>query len=189
MRHKYETRGIVLSRTPVGEANASIAVLTEDLGLVYARAQSVRVSGAKLAPALTTFAESRVVLVRGKEYWRIAGAVLEERWFERLAMPAARVRAAQVAGLVTRLVAGEAHDVQIFPIIRGFFAALSSLPESAHEAAEILAVLRLLAALGLDTGEIPGDSDSFDTAMLAHVLKHRAHYLARINTGITASGL
>ncbi len=189
MRHKYETRGIVLSRTPVGEATASVAILTEDLGLVYARAQSVRVSGAKLAAALATFAESGVVLVRGKEYWRVAGAVLEERWFEKLATPAARVRAAQVSGLVTRLIAGETHDVQIFPIMRGFFAALAASPESEHEAIEILAVLRLLAALGLDAGEIPGTDLAFDEAALASVRARRSHYLSRINTGITASGL
>mgnify|MGYP001567250827 CR=1 FL=1 len=77
MRYKYETRGIVLSRAPSGEANAFITLITPELGLVRARAQGVRKPGAKLAAALATFAESSLVLVRGKEDWRIAGAVLE----------------------------------------------------------------------------------------------------------------
>ena len=48
---------MVLSRAPKGEANASIVLLTQDIGLVRARAQGVRRSGAKLAAALATFAE------------------------------------------------------------------------------------------------------------------------------------
>ena len=84
MRHKYETRGIVLSRSPVGEASSFVTLLTSELGLVRALAQSVRRPGAKLAPALATLAESSVVLVRGKEGWRLAGAVLEESWLEKL---------------------------------------------------------------------------------------------------------
>jgi len=51
MRHKYETRGIVLSRSPLGEANAFVTLLTPELGLVRARAQGVRRSGAKLSAA------------------------------------------------------------------------------------------------------------------------------------------
>ena len=84
MRHKYDTRGIVLSRLPLGEANAFITLLTPELGLVRVRAQGIRMPGAKLASALATFAESSLVLVRGREGWRLAGAVLEENWFKRL---------------------------------------------------------------------------------------------------------
>src|SRR3989338_714111 len=78
MRHKYETRGIVLSRSPVGEAIPFVTLLTPELGLVRALAQSIRKPNAKLASALTTFAESSVVLVRGRDGWRLSGAVLEE---------------------------------------------------------------------------------------------------------------
>src|SRR3989338_9216530 len=96
MRHKYETRGIVLSRSSLGEANAFITLLTPELGLVRARAQGLRRSGAKLAAALPTLAESSVVLVRGRDGWRLAGAVLEENWFARIQRAAARARAARV---------------------------------------------------------------------------------------------
>src|SRR5487761_2292548 len=123
MRHKYETRGIVLARSPLGEANAFVTVLTPELGLVRARAQGVRKSGAKLAAALATFAESSLVLVRGKEGWRVAGAVLEENWFMRIERAAARAAAARVSGLLTRLVAGEAHDPALYPVMKGFFEA------------------------------------------------------------------
>src|SRR3989344_3293576 len=100
MRHKYETRGIVLSRSPLGEANSFVTLLTPDLGLVRARAQGLRRSGAKLAAALATFAESEIVLLRGKEHWRIAGAVLEENWFSRIQGAGPRVKAARACGLL-----------------------------------------------------------------------------------------
>lgn len=189
MRHKYETRGIVLSRSPLGEANTFVTLLTPDLGLVRARAQGLRRSGAKLAAALATFSESNIVLVRGKESWRVAGAVLAENWFARLGTALPRARAGRICSLLLRLVAGEANDQKLFSIIRGFFDALATLPEASHEAAEILAALRVLAALGLDAGEIPSGELAFAPELLAEILKKRTSYIARINHGIEASGL
>lgn len=166
-----------------------VTLLTPELGLVRARAQGLRKPGAKLAAALTTFAESDVVLVRGKESWRVAGAVLVENWFARLGKASPRTRAARVSALLLRLVAGEMHDPGPLPILRGFFNALATLPEDTHEAIEILAVLHILAALGLDEGEIPGEPSTFTQPVLAEVLKNRTSYIARINHGIEASGL
>lgn len=189
MRHKYETRGIVLSRSPVGEASSFVTLLTPELGLVRALAQSVRKPGAKLAAALATFAESSVVLVHGRDGWRLAGAVLEENRFAKLPSADARRRAARVSGLLIRLVAGEAQDVTLFPIMSGFLQALTELPSDTHEAAEALAALRILAALGLDTGEIPGELAVYDVSLLSAVAKDRTDYISRINRGIEASGL
>lgn len=160
-----------------------------------ARAQGVRRPGAKLAAALATFAESSLVLVRGKEDWRIAGAVLEENWFTRIETASSREVAARVSGLLLRLVAGEVHDPKLFLIVRGFFEALASPPFGSpdvgdvHETAEVLAALRVLAALGLDAGEIPGEVSEFTPSLLADIREARTNYIARINRGIAASGL
>ncbi|NNM83868.1 hypothetical protein HKL94_01445 [Candidatus Parcubacteria bacterium] len=189
MRHKYETHGIVLARSPLGEANILITLLTPDLGLVRARAQGLRQSGAKLAAALVTFAESEVVLVRGKEGWRLAGAVLEQNWFVSLQHASSRARAARVCHLLLRLVAGETHDPALFSVVKEFLHALAVLPEDTHEAAEMLAALRLLAALGLDAGEIPSGAPESSPELLALVARDRMKYITRINHGITASGL
>lgn len=189
MRHKYETLGIVLSRTHAGEANTYVTVLTPELGLVRARAQSLRKPGAKLATALTTYAESSLVLVRGKEQWRVAGAVLGENWFAKMRSVHARRGAARVSGLLLRLVAGETQDAKLFPIMQGFFQALVELPEEAHDAAEVLAVSHILVALGLDAGGIPGEPLCFDPTLLADIASDRPSYISRINRGIAASGL
>lgn len=189
MRFKYTTRGIVLSRAHSGEATTLVTLLTSELGLVHARAQSVRASGAKLAPALVTFAESDFMLVRGREGWRVAGAVLEENWFSRVSSIDARIRAARISGLVLRLVASDAHDSELYSIIAGFFSALATLPEDMHEAVEVLAALRTLAALGLDTGDLPSATPLYAPSLLSNVLEERTSYIARINNGIAASGL
>ena len=189
MRHKYKTRGIVLSRAPVGEVSTFVTLLTPELGLVRALAQGIRKPSAKLAPALATFAESSVVLVRGRDGWRLSGAVLEESWFTRMQSAGEVPRAARVSALLLRLVTGEAHDTALFPIMQGFFRAPSESPRDLCEAVEVLAGLRTLAALGLDSGEIPGDRATFALPLLARVAEDRGQYITRINRGITASGL
>lgn len=170
----------------MGEESAAVLILTEDLGLLYGRAQGLRRPGAKLASALASFAESELILVRGRDGWRIAGATLVESWFKALSRPA-RVRAGRVAGLLGRLVPGEAADAELLPTMRAFFAALATLPESEHDAAECLAALRVLSTLGLDAGEIP--QGNFGTEVLASIARDRRTFIARINRGIEASGL
>lgn len=189
MRHKYDTRGIVLGHAGAGEANAHVLVLTGDLGLVRARAQGVRRSGAKLAAALQTFAESDLVLIRGKEGWRLSGAVLGENWFARLARGNARERAGRTAHLLLRLVAGEAPEAELYPLLRGYFEALATLPEESHDAAEIRAALALLAALGFDAGERLAPGELFGPEELARVQGARGAYIARVNQDLAASGL
>lgn len=189
MRHKYETLGIVLARSHAGEATTFVTLLTPDLGLVHARAQSLRSPGAKLASSLATLTESSVVLVRGKDGWRVTGAVLEESWFTRLPSAASREVVARVSGLLLRMVAGEEQDSELFPIMKGFLEALAELPHESHEAVEVLALLRLLSVLGLDTGELPGGESGFSPSLLAAIQEGRTGYVARINTGIAASGL
>lgn len=181
MRAKYQTRALVLARHPLGEANLLVTLLTEDLGLIRARAQGARKSHAKLAAALATLTESEVMLVRGAEGWRLAGAVSVENWFARMGDVARRRRAARIIGLYMRLVSGEAADPSLLRTLRDFFTMLAELPEEEHSAAEILAALRLLAALGLDAGTLPAD--------VAEVARGRREYVARINQGIEASGL
>lgn len=190
MRHKYHTRALVLSRTPLGESSTLVTLLTTDLGLVRARAQSLRKPSAKLASALVTFAESDVLLVKGNEGWRLAGAVLVENWFSRMT-PSAHLRAARVSGLLLRLVAGEsAGDTSLFPLMVGFFEALTTDTVEVQDAAECLAALRLLAALGLDAGEVPGGVPSaYEPALLSLVEQQRMAYITRINHGISVSGL
>lgn len=188
MRPKYSTRGIVLARAPLAEASALLYVLTADFGLVRARAQGVRKPGAKLASAVQTFRESEVMLVRGKDGWRLSGANLVDN---RLAVlqPGARNRAGRIAQLTLRLVHGETNDPALFDVFMGFLEALPTLDETEADAAECLVALRLLRTLGLDAGEVPGGESSYEKAVLDEATLLRNTLILRINRGIGASGL
>lgn len=191
MRHKYETRGIVLSRAPFGETHAQLALLTPDLGLIWARAAGLRRSGGKLAHALPTFAESDVTLVRGREGWRVTGAVLHENWFIHLGASDARQRAARVAGLLLRLAPGELPDRMPFSVMTDFFTVLADERDEVREGAEMLAAESLLVALGFaaDEGTRTEAMPRFSHENLARIASERDQYITRINRGIAASGL
>ena len=187
MRHKYQTRGIVVARLPFGEGHARLAIVTEELGLVYARAAGVRVPKSKLAHALTTFAESDLVLVEGVEGWRVAGAVLATNWFERLGTPDERERAGRVAGLLLRLSPGEVREAVSYTLLRDFFTALTEREPTLAEGAELVAAENLIAAFGV--GELKDTRADFTPASLTEAVKERMTRIARINRGIEASGL
>lgn len=183
MRHKYETTAIVLARTPLAESASLVTLLTDDFGIVRARAEGLRKPGAKLAHALQTLDRCAATLVRGKEAWRLSGAVLEESWFRRLSR-AERLRAGRVAGLMLRLVHGEANDPSLFILFTEFLEALPSLAEDAQDAAEIMTALRILATLGLDGGVLPQED-----AYVPLSPEARRELVMRVNRGIAASGL
>lgn len=183
MQHKYVTRAVVLARSPIKEAGVTVTLLTEELGLVRARAEGLRRSGAKLAHALQTLSETEVTLLRGKEGWRLSGAVLTTPWFSLLS-PAARLRAGKRASLITRLVQGEEIDAALFTIYYTFLMRLHQTPEEEHDSAELVATLESLMVLGHDAGDIPTVDD---VRMLTK--DERQVLISRINRSIEASGL
>lgn len=183
MRHKYVTRAFVLQRTPIKEAATLVTLLTDDFGLIRARAEGLRKPGAKLASALQTLSEAEVTLVRGKDGWRLSGALLSEDWFAKLDR-VARQRAGRITGLLLRLVHGEASDPVIYAAFEELLRRLPSLPEEAQDTLECLTALRVLASLGLDSGPLP-DLEP-DTPIAPQT---RRDIVMRINRGINASGL
>ena len=189
MRHKYTSAAIVLTHSPLSEASSLVTLLTGDFGVIRARSQGLRKPGAKMAAGLQTLAESDVTLLKGKEGWRLAGSILARDWASALPK-AARSRAGRVAELILRFVHGEVNDPALFTIYTNFIGVLMNLPEEDQDAAECLAVLRILRALGLDAGVIPGGGDEdYGEAARAAVLADRKDIITRINRGIGASGL
>lgn len=187
MRHRYNTSAIVLARTPLAEASALLYALTPEFGLIKARAQGVRKPGAKLAPAIQTLTEHDAILVRGKEGWRLSGAVLAEDWFHALSTQK-RACAGRIARLLLRLVRGESQGTELFSIFRAFLEALTTLTDAEVEHTELLVALHLLRELGLDAGEMPV-SNAYDADTMAFVSVNRKALITRINHGISASGL
>ncbi|MEK7602586.1 MAG: recombination protein O N-terminal domain-containing protein [Patescibacteria group bacterium] len=186
MRHKYSTEALVLSRTPLAEAGMLVTLLTSEFGLIRARAEGVRRSGAKLAHALQTLNETEIILVRGKEGWRLTGALLSSDHFTRLDAKG-RSRVARVASLLTRLVSGEVHEPELHALFTEFVRSLPKLTEEEQDAAESLIALRILHILGFDPGPLPFSGYGVDA--LTSAREDRTGLIARINRGITASGI
>ncbi len=69
----YHTQGIVMGITNRGEANRVITILTRDLGLVRASAQSIRKTESKLRFGVQQLSHCHCDFVLGKEYWRVIG--------------------------------------------------------------------------------------------------------------------
>lgn len=183
MRHKYVTKAIVLARHPLAESALLVTLLTEEFGVLRARAEGLRKPGAKLAHALQTLDACEVTLVRGKEGWRLSGAVLIESWFRTLSLETGR-RAGRVAGLIMRLVHGEANDPALYTLYSSFLADIATLSEGQQDAAECYTALLLLKQLGLDAGPMPVDPTYAPLSP-----EERRVLVTRINHGISASGL
>jgi DNA repair protein RecO len=188
MRHTYATPAFVLGRNQIAEASASVVLLTPDFGVIRARAQGVRKPAAKMAPALQTFALSDVTLVRGKDGWRMTGAILVARSAKELTREA-RLRAGRVAELLQRLVRGERKDPELFSLMLAFVEALPQHPDDLQDAAECLAALRLLHILGFDAGVIPGTVTDFTTPTVTIASLERKELIVRINNDLAQSGL
>jgi len=158
-------------------------LLTTELGLVRARAEGLRRSGAKLAHALQTLSEVDATLLRGKEGWRLSGAILIDPWFSRLTPPA-RLRAGRRASLTLRLVQGEETDAALFDIYHELLHSLTVEDEAQQDSAELLATLKTLSLLGHDDGELPTLEEVKSTSK-----EERRLLIERINRSLAASGL
>ncbi|HEX2792163.1 MAG TPA: recombination protein O N-terminal domain-containing protein [Candidatus Paceibacterota bacterium] len=188
MRHKYVTEAVVLGHTAAREQAATVTLLTRDLGLIRARAEGFLKPASKMAHALQTLSACEATLVRGKDTWRLTGALLTDNRFLALDR-SARLRAARVTGLLLRLVQGEHADTELFEAFEGFLAALPGKGEEAQDALECLAALRMLRSLGLDTARLPEGGELYESSALEAIEADRADVIRRINRGIAASGL
>ena len=188
MHHKYSTRAIVLGRFPLAEAASLLVLLTEHLGLIRVKAQGLRKGSSKLAHALQTLSEADVMLIRGREGWGLAGAVLHYAHAPKLS-PALRTRAARVGELMLRLVRGETPDPLLFTVYSAFITALPNSTDERADAAEVLTALRMLFILGLDTEELNDAAGDYSDAALDMAYMDRTELIARVNRGILASGL
>lgn len=76
----YSTQGIILSRSPAGEADAFFSIYTKDFGKIVARAQGIKKENAKLKGHLEPLHLSMIQFVLGKNGARLTGASLLNPW-------------------------------------------------------------------------------------------------------------
>ena len=167
MYQKYQTDAIVVGSRESGEADKSFALYTRDFGLVRARATSVRSEKSKMRYALQSYARANVALVRGKSGWRAAGASASTTTVGKDGTGIAAF--ARISELVTKLVAGEDHNEYLFDAIAEAHSALMREHVESVATIEIVAVARILYALGYLSAE------ALETALFTHTAYADTH--------------
>lgn len=120
----YKTRGIVIRRQNIGEADKIITFYTANLGKIRAKANGVRKIDAKLAGHLELFMLSDLIFARGRNLETITSAQVIK------SHPAIRQNLQKtsfayfVIELIEKLVPMELKDTRIFNLLADFFQAL-----------------------------------------------------------------
>ncbi len=189
MYQKYHTECFVLRSYERGEADRVFTLLTKDFGLVRARASAVRRENSRMRYALQTGARARVSLIRGSHGWRIAGA--EARNFAPKNVGALGVFA-RLAALIERLVHGEEANAYLFASCAEAHQALGILPHEHHHLVELLAVARMLYALGYLSEEALGSAaitTAYEQASLQAIAESKKALLSSVNKALQATQL
>ena len=185
----HTTEALVLSSAGVQDADKLFWLFTEDLGLLFASARSVREEKSKLRFALQDLSLTNVSLVRGRGLWRITGA--QECGAPRLEHATAQVFG-RVAVLARRLIPTDEENVDLFTILCNTRSALVENVDSV-EVIESVAVARMLYRLGYLTckDEYRGivDTVHFDEAIFKKGMKVVRKLIHDINSGLTESQL
>lgn len=171
-------------------------LLTRELGLIKATAQSVSVPHSKLRPGLLEFNHSLVSLVRGRSSWKITGAVPIENVFTGLRSEKELCQIfARSFSLLRRLVQGEERNEELFDHIAGAysFARSKGCNSSLVANFEYVLLLRILHSLGY-VGSAPGiahfiNSPYWNDDVLRTMDSVQALALSEINKSLRASHL
>lgn len=186
-------KGIIVGRRQSGEGSVRVSVYTDALGLISALAKSAREERSKLRPHLQVGTVGTFTFVKGRDVWRVTGAIQTSNVFFALSSKSSSQEgAARVLKTIRHFIRGEGSDPYLFSVLSGFLQAIPLLEERFIPDAECVAVLRTLSALGYvrdDEETRQFLSASYDTDSLEKVKRSRTHLVSLINEGINASGL
>lgn len=191
--HVYTTEGIILKKAPFGEANLLLYILTADLGLIIASAQSARVSASKLRSALQEFTHVTISCVKGKGGWRVVNvAQIQNFYFDGPEYVGKTL--AQVVSLLIKMIPGESNQPGVFYLIKDAFVQIKNIDKKDIEYFEILVVLRLLFELGyVDKNSVPEkyfrNDLVFSEGILVDLLSDKKLLVQVINNSLKESQL
>jgi recombinational DNA repair protein (RecF pathway) len=169
-------------------------VYTKDLGLIIARATSLRLAKSRLRFVLQRFSRAHIDLVRAKHGWRLTSARTIATNSNIFRHPYRRIVYAAITGILLRLIHGEEPHTELYDDICAaldVLATLNTREDCAHF--ELLMAARILHALGY-WEEAPGDNLLFGNLsatllLLNEVKQNRAKIVARINAALSATQL
>lgn len=191
--HIHHTEGYILGSAGVGEANRYIIILTRELGVIGAVAQSVRRIESKLRYALQDFSHARIDVVRGKQSWRITSAqALHD--LDTIHIDQAKLRPyVRTLMQVRRLCSGEEPNEELFVMLGGAFGFLvtKTLSNEELEGWELVVSIRILHNLGYLSGQNISTflSGEITATLCTEAYAARAVLAREINTALKESQL
>jgi DNA repair protein RecO len=153
MHHIHRTRAFVLKSFQTKEADSSVVLLTENLGVIRAVAQGARKMESKMRQSIQDFSIVNVALVSGRTGWRLVNAGFIKNVYIDIKNKNLLESVCKVFNLINRLIAGEMEDKKIFDESLNFtdFAILNQEKFSDNSeilSFEVLFLARILYYLG-----------------------------------------
>ncbi len=184
MHELRTTDAFVINRYPHGESNFTYKLLTEKFGMLYAHGQGVRELKSRNRYALQTGKLLEVTLVKGREVWRITGAVRKE---DESSMGSLGKR--RVLTTTGKLLALEDDMREVFEILRQY--ALSTIGDGQDDLVEALVMLRIMDKLGFvarplaeqEMVELLGTA-ALNKAVLQQAEENKMKLIARVNNAL-----
>jgi|SRR3989344_2037974 len=191
--HIYTTDGIILKRSPFGEASVLLYVLTKELGLIMASAQSARLSKSKLRHGLQEYSFVLASFVKGKNGWKLTNVSEKGSLFFDYQKHAHEVLG-HIFFILLKTITGELPHPEIFETVRTGFEFLKNLPEEEIKKFEVLLVLRILYELGYvaqssDTGVFLADLNVWNNELLQKISEKKKVLVEVINKALKESHL
>lgn len=180
----YHTDMIVLDSVPRDEANMVYTLLTRDLGIIRAKAQSIRKGTSKLRYGLQYLSRGTVDVIKAKDYWRIVGAepmetlLLDDLYHKPLH---------RIVKLVPRLLPQNEVIEGLYEVITAAHVMLINSELSKFEQAiEMVTVARILSLGGYWNESLSTylETMELNVKTLQTILEQKKIYLAAINSGI-----
>lgn len=189
--HIYTTEGIILKKTPFGEANILCTILTADLGLILASAQSARLSVSKLKGGLQEYTRMTLSCIKGKNGWKITNAVFHDNIFFSSA-EYTHTCIARVASVLIRMMPGEESNPELFDTVSSVMECLSQIDEKSVSNFEVLIMLRILYHLGYVSKNEKTEkflTTEWDEKIFADVADSKIELVSLVNNGLKESHL
>lgn len=191
--HIYTTDGIILKRTSFGEANILLYVLTEDLGLIIASAQSARLAVSKLRPALQEYSRVSLSCIKGKNGWKITNVSGRGNVYYEAPEYSHKILA-RISKILLQMIAGESAHPEIFKTVKDGFDYLKKITKEEIQNFETLLVLRILFQLGYvanagDLDKYLNSTSEWSGDLLKDVALDRVMLVSLINKALKESQL
>lgn len=197
------TPGFVIDSRSYGEADKIFSIFTEDLGLVRAVAQGIRLEKSKLRYHIKENVLASFSLVRGKEVWRLTNAqeVFAQDFLAQSSHKASEQLLARISLLLRRLLHGEEQNPALFMHIKNCIEFLNSqslddlsapISETRLQTLESLVVARIFHSLGyINGGDVENcfKSAEISVSFLDSIASQRSALNKHVNKAIQESHL